>query len=96
MKCSQQDDAQDLQRILVKGNDLDLILLQTNHDSGHYCADYLRLGEAPAVSDAQTLADKELLSAIHECQSFIEDKWDNPMELLTIVKNQFAFHLLPN
>ena len=91
LKCSQQDDAQDLQRILVKGNDLDLILLQTNHDSGHYCADYLRLGEAPAVSDAQTLADKELLSAIHECQSFIEDKWDNPMELLTIVKNQLHF-----
>ena len=90
LKCSRPDDARDLQRILVKGDDLDLILLQTNHDNGAYCADYLRLGEAPDISDAQTLADKELLSAIHECKSFV-NKWSEPMELLTIVKNQLHF-----
>ena len=97
LKYSQQDNAQDLQRILVKGNDLDLILLQTNHDSGHYCANYLRLGEAPDVSDARTLADKELLSAIRECKSFV-DEWSEPMELLTIVKNQlhFIFYQIEN
>lgn len=90
LKCSHSDDAQDLQRILVKGNDLDLILLQTNHDSSHYYADYLRLGEAPAVSDAQTLADRELLNAISDCKSFV-DEWNTPMELLTVVKNQLHF-----
>lgn len=91
LECSQPDDAQALQKLLVKGDDLTLILLQTNHDNSHYCSKYLRYGETPAVSDAQTLADKELLSAIHECQSFVVDKWNDPMELLTIVKNQLHF-----
>ena len=90
LECSQPDDARDLQRLLVKGDDLTLILLQTNHDSSNYCANYLRYGEAPVVSDAQTLADKALLNAIHECKSFV-DKWTNPMELLTIVQNQLHF-----
>ena len=90
LKCAKPDDARNLQKLLVKGNDLALILLQTNHDSGNYCTNYLRYGEAPAVSDAQTLADKALLNAIHECQSFV-DKWNAPMELLTIVKNQLHF-----
>ena len=90
LECSQSDDARDLQRILVKGNDIDLILLQTNHDSSHYYADYLRLGEAPAASEAQTLADRELLNAISDCKSFV-DEWDTPMELLTVVKNQLHF-----
>lgn len=90
LECSQPDDAQDLRRLLVKGDDLALILLQTNHDSSDYCANYLRYGETPAVPDAQTLADKALLNAIHECKSFV-DKWNDPMELLTIVKNQLHF-----
>ena len=93
LKRSQPDDAQDLQRLLVKADDLSLILLRTNHDSSNYCTNYLRLGEAPAVSNAQTLADRELLNAINDCQSFVDDTgtWDNPMELLTIVKNQLHF-----
>ena len=91
LKCSQPDNARDLRRLLVKGDDLTLILLQTNHDSSNYCANYLRYGEAPAVSNAQTLADKALLNAIHECASFVDDKWNDPMELLTIVKNQLHF-----
>ncbi len=94
LECSQPDDARDLQRLLVKGDDLSLILLQTNHDSSNYCANYLRLGDAPCAEEAQTLADRELLNAISDCKSFVDDKWDNPMELLTIVKNQlhFIFH----
>lgn len=93
LECSQPDDARDLQRLLVKGDDLGLILLQTNHDSSDYCANYLRLGEAPCAEEAQTLANRELLNAISECKSFV-DQWNNPMELLKIVKNQlhFIFH----
>ena len=90
LECSRPDDARDLRRLLVKADDLSLILLQTNHDSGNYCTNYLRSGESPPVEEAQTLADRELLNAISDCKSFL-DKWDNPMELLTIVKNQLHF-----
>ena len=94
LQCSDHGTAQELQRLLVKPEDSSLILLQTNHDSSNYCTNYLRLGEAPDVSKAQTLADRELLSAISDCKSFVDDTdtWGNPMELLTIVKNQL--HLI--
>ena len=93
LECSQPDDARTLQRLLVKADDLSLILLRTNHDNSNYLRNYLRSGEAPAVSEAQTLADRELLNAIKDCKSFVDDtdKWDNPMQLLTIVKNQLHF-----
>ena len=94
LESSQPNDAQELQKLLVKSDDLSLILLRTNHDNSKYCRNYLRLGEAPPVSEAQTLADRELLNAISDCKSFV-DKWDNPMELLTIVKNQLHFIFYP-
>ena len=84
---------QELQELLVKQDALSLILLQTNHDLSQYFADFLREGKSHPVSDAQTLADRELLRAIHECKSFVE-KWENPIELLRLLKNQlwFIFH----
>ena len=93
LTCSQPDDARDLQRLLVKGDDLSLILLQTNHDSSNYCSNYLRHGESPDIKEAETLSDRELLRTIHECEEFV-DEWSDPMGLLTIVKNQlhFIFH----
>ena len=93
LRCSQPDDADDLQKLLVKGDDSNLILLQTNHDSIRCCSTYLRSGEFLDVEEAQTLADQELLRAIRHCESFV-NKYDDPMELLTIVKNQlyFIFH----
>ena len=94
LKCAEPNDAQDLQKLLVKADDLSLILLQTNHDNSNYCANYLRLGETPAISEAQTLADKALLNAIHECKSFV-DKWNDPMEMLSIVKHQLHFIFYP-
>ncbi len=83
----------ELQELLVKPDDLSLLLLQTNHDSSSYFADFIRNGLSPNVSDAKTLADKELLSAIQHCKSFVND-WDNIIDLLTIIKNQlrFIFH----
>ncbi len=85
---------QDLQELLVKPDELSLILLQTNHDRGQYFANFLRYGTAPTdIAEAQTLADRELLRAIHQCKSFV-NKWNNPIELLGIIKNQlrFIFH----
>ena len=85
-----------LQELLVKQDDLSLVLLQTNHDLSQYFANFLRDSEGvppPPISEAQTLADKELLRAIHECKSFV-DQWEDTIELLSIIKNQlrFIFH----
>ena len=83
----------ELHELLVKQDELSLILLQTNHDRSQHFANFLRDGTSPPVSDAQTLADRELLRAIHECQSFVK-KWGDPTELLRLLKNQlwFIFH----
>ena len=83
----------ELHELLVKQDKLSLILLQTNHDRSQHFANFLRDGTSPPVSDAQTLADRELLRAIHECQSFVK-KWGDPTELLRLLKNQlwFIFH----
>ena len=85
-----------LQDLIVKQDDLSLVLLQTNHDLSQYFANFLRDnegGQIPAISDAKTLADKELLSAIHECKTFV-DQWEDTIDLLSIIKNQlrFIFH----
>ena len=84
--------AQDLQDLLVKPDDASLILLQTNHDRSQYFANFLRSGGYPPVETAQTLADRELLSAIRECESFV-DGWerDHQIKLLRIIKNQLTF-----
>ena len=83
----------DLQELLVKQDEVTQILLQTNHDRSQYFANFLREGTSPPFSEAQTLADRELLRAIHECKSFVQ-RWDNPIELLRLLKNQlyFIFH----
>ena len=82
--------AQELRELLVKQDELSLILLQTNHDQSQYFTDYLRYGTHPPVEVAQTLADSELLRAINECENFV-NSWDNRIELLRIIKNQLTF-----
>ena len=83
----------ELQELLVKPDQLSVILLQTNHDRSQYFVNFLRKGDIPRISSAQTLADRELLAAIYQCRSFVQ-KWDNPIELLGLLKNQlwFVFH----
>ena len=79
-----------LQDLLVKQDNLSLILLQTNHDSSEYFKDYLRSGSAPDSEEAETIADKEILSAIHESEAFV-DSWEDRIELLRIVLNKLTF-----
>ena len=83
----------ELQELLVKQDELSLILLQTNHDRSQHFANFLREGASPPVSKAQTLADRELLRAIHECKLFVK-RWEDPTELLRLLKNKlwFIFH----
>ena len=82
--------AKELQKLLVKQDDASLILLQTNHDRSQYFANYIRTGNYPSVKEARTHADRELLSAIKDCESFVK-KWKNHVELLGIIKNQLTF-----
>lgn len=96
-KSSLERELQELQELLVKPDEVSLVLLQTNHDRSQYFANFLRDGTYPLVSEAKTLADRELLKAIHECQRFVE-KWVNPMEILRTLKNQlwFIFYQIHN
>ncbi|MDE0323422.1 MAG: DUF262 domain-containing HNH endonuclease family protein [Candidatus Poribacteria bacterium] len=96
-KSSLERELQELQELLVKPDEVSLVLLQTNHDRSQYFANFLRDGTYPPASEAKTLADRELLKAIHECQRFVE-QWENPMELLRTLKNQlwFIFYQIHN
>lgn len=93
----EKDQAQELKKLLVKQDDASLILLQTNHDGSRHFAKYLRSGKHSSPKVAQTLADYELLSAIEECESFVNN-WENPVELLGILKNKltFVYHEIEN
>ena len=82
--------------MLVKVEGDELLLLQTNHDSSHYFATFLRKGTFPASASATTLADREILRAIEDCQSFIKD-WTDAGESLSslaaLLKNRLFFLL---
>lgn len=88
---------QELDETLVKPDKASLLLLQTNHDSSHYFADYLRTGSHPSLESAESLADRELLLAIEACEKFVVD-WQgdgNSLEdLVSLLKNRltFVFH----
>ena len=63
----------ELLETLVKPDEASLLLLQTNHDASEYFANYVRKGEYSSPNVAKTLADKELLTAIKECEGFVEE-----------------------
>ncbi len=78
---------------LVKPDEASLLLLQTNHDSSNYFADYLREGIHPPSASATTLADRELLLAIAECESFVAD-WRRERslsDLVSLLRNRLTF-----
>ena len=90
----EEETEKELKRLLIKQDDASLILLQTNHDETQYFAKFIRDGVIPNESQANTLADRELLRAFQECKSYVHNEWDNPIELLQILKNRllFIFH----
>ncbi|MBT9141421.1 MAG: hypothetical protein DDT30_02013 [Dehalococcoidia bacterium] len=88
---------QELDETLVKPDRASLLLLQTNHDSSHYFADYLRTGNHPSSESAESLADRELLLAIEACEKFVIDWQGNGKsleDLVSLLKNRltFVFH----
>ena len=86
----------ELSELLVKVEGDELLLLQTNHDSSHHFATFLRKGTSPASASATTLADHEILRAIEDCQAFIS-KWTDGGESLSslaaLLKNRLFFLL---
>ena len=67
----------ELNELLVKDDRATLLLLQTNHDSSDYFAEYLRGGTHPPKTSAKTIADREILSAMEECKQFVENWQSN-------------------
>lgn len=82
--------AGELQDILIKQDELSLILLQMNHDPNGYFPNYLRTGATCSADVAKTLADRALLNAISECNAFVES-WTDLIQLTGIVKNRMTF-----
>ncbi|HEY9760696.1 MAG TPA: DUF262 domain-containing HNH endonuclease family protein [Oculatellaceae cyanobacterium] len=85
----------ELGELLVKQDDVSLILLQTNHDNNRYFIEYVRNGTVPDLTIATTLADRETIQSFIDCERFV-DTWTDKVELLRIIKNQltFIFHEL--
>jgi hypothetical protein len=86
----------ELSELLVKVEGDELLLLQTNHDTSHYFTNYLRKGIAPSSDVAETIADKEVLEAIENCNRFIT-QWKEDGETLAtlaaLLKNRLFFLL---
>lgn len=86
----------ELDELLVKVEGDELLLLQTNHDSSHHFATYLRKGKHPPADAAKTLADREVLEAMESCEEFVEEWVEDGRslpELLALLKNRIFFLL---
>ena len=93
------DDAsvrEEINNSLIKDDNATLLLLQTNHDSSDYFANYLKRGTHPSSRTAETIADRELLAAMEESEQFVTD-WQmsdkSLVELVTLLKNRLTFIL---
>jgi hypothetical protein len=88
--------SQELGNLLVKEDSDELLLLQTNHDSSHHFANYLRKGTADTSETAKTNADREILEAIEDCTEFVsrwKDRGDSLLALASMLKNRLYFLL---
>ncbi len=87
----------ELDETLVKPDKASLLLLQTNHDTSDFFANYIRTGIHPSSDIAITRADRELLMAMEECEDFVtvwRREKGSLLELLSLLKNRltFVFH----
>ena len=81
----------DLRRMLVKGDDHNLVLLQTNHDSSDVFASYIRDGEIRSDSIV-TSADANVINAAEECEAFVAD-WkmtDGLTDLVATIRHKLS------
>lgn len=85
----------DLSELLVKSDDHEMILLQTNHDSSSVFKDYIKTG-AVSEDESSTAADQNLIDAAKECARFVENwqQHDSLVELYGTIRNRLSviFH----
>ena len=84
---------QEIENTLVKPNST-LLLLQTNHDTSNYFANYLRKGIRRPANQAKTSADLNLLEALDDCEKKVEvwkDEKVNLMKLAQHITNKLMF-----
>lgn len=92
---NEENNAEKLDEILLlKRNDSGL--LHINHDRSKYFGDYMSTGKHPESNTAKTLADRELLKAMSECENFVNEwrKNDSLVDLYShlLHKLTFIFH----
>ena len=83
-----------IENLLVKADDVTLLLLQTNHYSSDYFANYIRTGMYVDAVEASTLADRQLLNAMKECEGFVgewQDAGHSLDDLVTHIYNRMTF-----
>jgi hypothetical protein len=85
--------ADEIDSLLVKGDELSLLLLQTNHDLSHIFTDYIREGIIPSQKPQYT-SDRNLVDAIQECEEFVA-KWTTTVggkliDLFGTIKNRLS------
>ncbi|WP_138933294.1 DUF262 domain-containing protein [Roseovarius arcticus] len=85
----------DLSELLVKSDDHEMILLQTNHDSSSVFKDYIKTGTI-SEDERSTAADQNLIDASKECAKFVE-AWqqnDSLVDLYGTIRNRLSviFH----
>ena len=82
----------DLAALLVKTDDHNLVLLQTNHDSSNVFTDYVRNG-LHSPDAVATASDKNLLDAASECEMFVDEWAKEPgalVALLATIRNKLS------
>lgn len=93
MRGTDDHHASEIDSLLVKGDDLSLLLLQTNHDLTHLFVDYLRDGTVPKGKILHTSADQNIVDAIRECEAFVAE-WSTSnktlVDLYAILKNRLS------
>ena len=85
----QLDEEEALNKLLVK-DDGRLIILQNNHDNRLVLRNYLKDGQKSEASSIKTIADKNILQAIKDCEKFV-NAHPNVIKLLALVKNHLYF-----
>ncbi|MEH6740909.1 MAG: DUF262 domain-containing HNH endonuclease family protein [Sulfitobacter sp.] len=87
----------DLSELLVKSDDHEMILLQTNHDSSSVFKDYIQKGLI-SEEESSIAADQNLINAATECAKFVE-RWQKDGDLIELygtIRNRLSviFHEL--
>ena len=88
-----------IEKLLVKADDAKSLLLKTNHDPSDHFGKYIRTGQYLSIRTASTIEDRQLLSAMRECEEFVKD-WleeDYPLEDFVVHlfnRLKFVYHQL--